>query len=372
MNRASVAQTQASLTTMTTTTTTTTTSTKPSFTKPWALTSLAPQQGSFQRIMNQRVEELAEQNTFHQQATELENTCKYMAKFSLLQLRACHKVRHHLSLQHHDRAKTNFDNELQENFCSFKLGRNRARELEKYCTELRKKIDEEKSKMHRQLSKLELSKIDDNELPTNNDNKNESQEELCSFRLAASSLCFHAVHYIFFKISFSTKFVHNKLRNENENENEKKNELVKYNLRSQLQQQLPTVTFKKKKEQLDNLHDAEILSDQLADFKVDSNFYLAASKIKLHNSLGVQLLQQQLPGQQLDRRDPQQDNFSDSSLAEESFRQATSPTAAGKKRPSERQLHRQQVGRRDLQHSGFKESSLEKAHFALATSKRTA
>ena len=79
-------------------------------------------------------------------------------------------------------------------------------------------------------------------------------------------------------------------------------------------------------------------------------------------------------------------------MAEESFRQATSQTAAWQKRPSERHLQRQQLGRRDLQHSSFKASSLEKAlclstfeessfqqssfeekrHFALAPSKRTA
>ena len=79
----------------------------------------------------------------------------------------------------------------------------------------------------------------------------------------------------------------------------------------------------------------------------------------------------QLPRQQLDRRDLQQDNFSDSSLAEESFRQATSPTAAWKKRPSQRQLQRQQLGRRDLPHSSFKESSL-KGTFAFAAWKTTA
>ena len=136
--------------------------------------------------------------------------------------------------------------------------------------------------------------------------------------------------------------------------NDNENELVHYNFRSQFQQQFPTVTFKKKKEQLDNLQKAV-------------NFYSAASKTKLQSRLGVQLLQDadsalrgqlirplqrisaetcqeysgfslaarfrnridnQLPRKQLDRRDLQQDNFQDSSLAEESFRQATSPTAA--------------------------------------------
>ena len=68
-----------STTTTTTTTTTITTTTKPSFIKPWAQKSLAPQQGSFQKELqdqlqaastrsrrtncsNQRVEELEEQN----------------------------------------------------------------------------------------------------------------------------------------------------------------------------------------------------------------------------------------------------------------------------------------------------------------------
>ena len=246
-------------------------------------------------------------------------------------------------------------------------------ELEKCCTELTKTIDDEKSKVHSQLSKLELSKNIDNELTTNNDNDNELPKEFCSFRIAAYSLCFNAVHYNFVRISFSTKFVHYKLRNENEknNELEKNFDNKPYNFRSQLQQQLPTVTFKKKKEQLDNLQNA-------------ANFYSAASKTKLQSRLGVQLqlpdadsalrgqlmmrplqrastdacqeysgfslaasfrsrIDNQLPRKQLDRRDLQQDSFQDSSLteetfskatsqdsslAEESFRQATSPTAA--------------------------------------------
>ena len=251
--------------------------------------------------------------------------------------------------------------------------------------------------MHRQLSKLELSKIDDNELPTNNDNKNESQEELCSFRLAVYSLCFNAAHYNFFKISFSTKFVHTKIRNENENENEKKNELVHYNFRSQLQQQLPTVTFKKKKEQLDNLQNA-------------ANFYSAVSKTKLQSRLGGQLLQDadsalrgqlirplqrastgacqeypfsladsfrsriehQLSKEQLRRRDLQTGNFSNSSLAEETFNKTTSQTAAWQKRASDKQLLQQQLGRRELEKGNFRDSSLEEETFSAAASKKTA
>ena len=191
-----------------------------------------------------------------------------------------------------------------------------------------------------------------------------------------------------------------------------KNELVQYNFRSPLQQQLPTVTFKKKKEKLDNLHDTEILSDQLADYKVDRNFYLAASKTKLHNSLGVQLqlrdadsalrgqlmrpfqttstgacqeyrgfslaascrsrIDNQLPRKQLDRRDLQQDSFQDSSLTEETFRKTASKTAAWKKRPSDRQLPRQQLDRRDLPQDSFQDSSLEEETFRQAISKTAA
>ena len=136
------------------------------------------------------------------------------------------------------------------------------------------------SKMHSQLSKIELSKNIDNELTTNNDNDNELPKEFCTFKLAAYSLCFNALHFNFVRISFSTKFVYYKRRNENEKNNElEKNFANKpYNFRNQLQQQLPTATFKKKKEQLDNLQNA-------------ANFYSAASKTKLQSRLGVQFLQ---------------------------------------------------------------------------------
>ena len=166
-------------------------------------------------------------------------------------------------------------NEKEKNFNKHNSFTKRAQELEKYCTELTKSIDDEKSKMHSQLSKLELSKNIDNELTTNNDNDNELPKEFCSFRIAAYSLCFNDN---FVRISFSTKFVHYKLRSENEknNELEKNFDNKPYNFRSQLQQQLPTVTFKKKKEQLDNLQNA-------------ANFYSAASKTKLQSRLGVQL-----------------------------------------------------------------------------------
>ena len=278
---------------------------------------------------------------------------KYMAKVSFLQLRACHKVRHHLSLQQHDRTKTNFDNELQENFCSIKLGRNRARELEKYCEELTKMINDDKAKVHSKFRNVQLAKA----------------------------------HY--------------KLRNENENENEneKKHELVKYNLRSQLQQQLPTVTFKKKKEQLDNLQNA-------------ASFYSAASKTKLQSRLGGQLhlqdadsalggqlirpsqrastgaaqeytrinladsfrsrIDHQLSREQLRRRDLQNGNFDQSSLEEETFNESPSQTAAWNQRPSERQLQRQQLDKRDLQQASFQDRSLTEETFSKTTSQNAA
>ena len=293
------------------------------------------------------------------------------------------------------------NNEKEKNFNKHNRFTKRAQELEKYCTELTKSIDEEKSKMHSQLSKLELSKNIDNELTTNNDNDNELPKEFCSFRIAAYSLCFNAVRYNFVRISFSTKFVHYKLRNENEknNELEKNFDTKSYNFRSQLQQQLPTVTFKKKKEQLDNLQNA-------------ANFYSAASKTKLQSRLGVQLqlqdadsalrgqlmrplqrasteacqeyrgfslaasfrsrIDNQLPRQQLDRRALQQDSFQDSSLDRRALQQDNFP--------------RQQLDRRDLPQDSFQDSSLadetfrrttsetaaSKTHFALATSQRAA
>ena len=47
-------------------------------------------------------------------------------------------------------------------------------------------------------------------------------------------------------------------------------------------------------------------------------------------------------------------NFQDSSLTEETFRQATSQPAAWQKRASDRQLLRQQLGRRDLHKGNFR------------------
>ena len=360
------------------TTTTTTTTTKPSFIKLWAQRkSLAPQQGSFQGEFQQLFKESAFAASTRRRRTR------------------------------------NFSNQRVEEVEENNNFTTMAHELEKYCTELTKVIDEEKSKMQRQLSNLELSNNIDNELTTNNDNDNELPKEFCSFRIAAYSLCFNAVHYNFVRISFSTKFVHYKLRNENEKNNElKKNfDTKSYIFRSQLQQQLPTV--KKKKEQLDNLQNA-------------ANFYSAASKTKLQSRLGVQLqlqdadsslggqlirpfqkasteafqeytgisladsfrsrIDKQLIRQPLDRRDLQQDSFQDSSLTEETFRQATSQPAAWQKRALDRQLLRKQLGKRDLHKGNFRNSSLEdetfstaaskkaawKRHFALATLQRTA
>ena len=161
----------------------------------------------------------------------------------------------------------------------------------------------------------------------------------------------------------------------------------------------PTVTFKKKKEKLDNLQNA-------------ANFYSAASKTKLHKSLGVQLqlrdadstlrgqlmrpwqrasteacqeyrgfslaasfrsrIDNQLPRKQLDRRDLQRDSFQDSSLTEETFSKTTSQPAAWQKRAADRQLLRQQLGRRDLQKGNFRDSSLEEETFSTAASKKAA
>ena len=131
------------------------------------------------RTANQKQNELDNHNNFTTRARELENTCKYMANISLLKLRVCHKVRPHLSLQHHDRTKTNFDNELQENFCSFRLGRKRAQELEKYCEELTKINRQQKAKVHSKFRSAQLAKVHcklrnenekDNELEKNFEN----------------------------------------------------------------------------------------------------------------------------------------------------------------------------------------------------------
>ena len=79
----------------------------------------------------------------------------------------------------------------------------------------------------------------------------------------------------------------------------------------------------------------------------------------------------QLPRKQFDRRDLQQNRFQDSSLTEETFRQATSQPAAWPKKTSDRQLLRQQLGRRDLHKGNFRDSSLEDETFSTTTSKKT-
>ena len=241
------------------------------------------------------------------------------------------------------------------------------------------------------------------QLRSENDKKDELQENFsgqnCSLKLQPSMLLLS--NLLRRKSARELEELHNKLRNENENENEneKKNELVKYNLRSQLQQQLPTVTFKKKKEQLDNLQNA-------------ANFYSAASKTKLQSRLGGQLhlqdpysalggqlirpsqrastgaaqeytgvsladsfrsrIDHQLSREQLRRRDLQNGNFDRSSLEEETFNEAPSQTAAWNQRPSERQLQRQQLDRKDLQQDSFQDRSLTEETFSKTTSQKAA
>ena len=208
-----------------------------------------------------------------------------MAKFSLLQLRACHKVRLHLSLQHHDRAKTNFDNELQETLAASSLEETGFESLKSTAQSLQ--------------------------------NRSTTKNQKCTASLGT------------FNLQKRTTNLGIRMRNEKNNELEKNFDNKPYNFRSQLQQQLSTVTFTKKKENA-------------------ANFYSAASKTKLQSRLGVQLLQdansalrgqlmrplqrasteacqeyrefslatrfrsridKQLPRKQLDRRDLQQDSF---------------------------------------------------------------
>ena len=73
------------------------------------------------KTANQKQSEPDIHNNLATRARELENTCKYMAKSSLLQLRACQKVRHQLTLQKRNRKETNLDNELATNFSNENL-----------------------------------------------------------------------------------------------------------------------------------------------------------------------------------------------------------------------------------------------------------
>ena len=138
--------------------------------------------------------------------------------------------------------------------------------------------------------------------------------------------------------------MHYNLRNENEknNELEKNFDTKSYNFRSQLQQQLPTVTFKNKREQLDNLQNA-------------ANVYSAASKTKLQSRLGVQLQLQDADsslGGQLIRP------FQRAST--EACQEYTGISLADSFRSRiDKQLIRQPLDRRDLQQDSFQDSSLE-------------
>ena len=80
----------------------------------------------------------------------------------------------------------------------------------------------------------------------------------------------------------------------------------------------------------------------------------------------------QLHRQQLDRRDLQQGTVQDTSLGAETFRQATSRTAAWKKRPSGRQLQRQHLGTNHFPQGSFQDSSLKEETFNKAASKKAA
>ena len=138
------------------------------------------------RSKNEKEKELEEHNNFHKWLRELENACEYIGNCSPLQLRACHKVRHHLTLQNQDRTEKNFDNEhpmnndskneLQEEFCSFKLRRKSAQEIELF---------------NKQLSNLDLTKLD-HELSIKNDNaENQLSGSASGQQLASYSLYMH-------------------------------------------------------------------------------------------------------------------------------------------------------------------------------------
>ena len=161
---------------------------------------------------------------------------------------------------------------------------------------------QQKAKVHNQLRKVQLTKVH-YKLRSENDKKDELQAnfsgqndslQLVPSILASYSLCISSFSISSFSnSSFSNRINSNsslisssfsKIRNNSFQKaaysfymhtlefkiaqiNLDKNELVQYNFRNQLQQQLSTVTFTKKKEKLDN-------------YKVDMNFYSAASKTK--------------------------------------------------------------------------------------------
>ena len=262
------------------------------------------------------------------------------------------------------------------------------RSLKSTAQSLQNRSTKKNQKCTANLANLNLAKTSTMSLQRTMTTTMSFQKSFAASRLAAYSLCFNAVHYNFVRISFSTKFVHYKLRNENAKNNElEKNfdDTKPYNFRNQLQQQLPTVTFKKKKEQLDNLQNA-------------ASFYSAASKTKLQSRLGVQLqlqdadsalrgqlmrplqrasteacqeyrrfslaasfrsrIDNQLPRKQLDRRDLQQDSFQDNSLTEETFRKQDSFQDSSLEAETFRRT--------------TSETAASQRHFALATSQRAA
>ena len=84
-----------------------------------------------------------------------EELAKHLAELGKLQEK---RRRHNAGQLSKMQYQLRSNHEQEKNFNKHDNFTATVQELEKYCTELTKSIDEEKSKMQRQLSKLELSK----------------------------------------------------------------------------------------------------------------------------------------------------------------------------------------------------------------------
>ena len=230
------------------------------------------------------------------------------------------------------------DNEIEKNFDKNNSFTKKAQELEKYCEELTKSIDDGKSKAHSKFRSAQLAKV----------------------------------HY--------------KLRNENEKNNELEKNFNNTAARAstkQLSIELAGSISQTKGKDSSLTAASEAVLQRVPQIQLCRDSFQQMAR---QEPFRTSNFQRTACSSSLSTKTLDSNNFQDSSLTEETFSKTTSQTAAWQKRASDRQLLRQQLGRRDLQKGTFRDSNLEdetfnraaskqaawKRHFALAPSKRAA
>ena len=238
------------------------------------------------------------------------------------------------------------DNNKEKNFDKHNNFHKWLRELEKYCEELTKSIDDGKSKVHSKFRSAQLAKVH-YKLRNENEKNNELEKNFnnTAARASTKQLSIELVGSI-----SQTKGKDSSLTAASEAVLQRVPQIQL--CRDSFQQMARQEPFRTSSFQ------EAACSSSLSTKTLDSNNFQDSS---LTEETFSKTTSQTAAWQKRARTELQTSTFSDSSLAEESFRQATSQTAAWQKKPSERHLQRQQLGRRDLQHSSFKASSLEKA-----------